>query len=270
MKMYNNEVTYADKWDTPENKAAAEILDKKYFDRSICSPSCPVAWAPEVLELLETLDKELGIQYNEQTIRAYRVEGNLWEWFITSPLSNMWHAFHYRFLKAHEEDSRYYKKNIAGVSSMKRLKEVLSAGLDRIKYGIKATRVTYINKHLNKYLKPKLTLSQIKEKYGDLVLYFNCPPAFEDYVENLVRKTKIKLAVKGCFYPVESFWDAGTSYNVGNEWRPDVMSVKESIDSKGVKHITITETKYRAIMQELGINLEEVRAKAEAKAAEKK
>jgi hypothetical protein len=32
--MYNNEVTYAPHWNTPENKAALEKLESKYFDKS--------------------------------------------------------------------------------------------------------------------------------------------------------------------------------------------------------------------------------------------
>jgi len=83
--MYNNEVTYNKKWETPENKAALKKLYDKFFDRSYAAPSCPIAWAPEVLELLELLDKELGIERNTSTIGAYYVQGTPLEWFIIGP-----------------------------------------------------------------------------------------------------------------------------------------------------------------------------------------
>ena len=78
--MYNNEVTYNDKWDTVENREALKRLEDKYFSKSECGPSCPVSWAPEVLEMMDKPQKELGFCRNESTMGGYYVQGNHIKW----------------------------------------------------------------------------------------------------------------------------------------------------------------------------------------------
>jgi len=192
MSMCNNDVTYHDKWDTMDNNAALKKLDQKYFDRSICSPSCPVSWAPEVLELLERLDQEFGIARNTETIRAYRITSSMTELFFKKPIKNA-----YWCLKT---KTSYKGKQYSLKERIERAYEELKRTLD---YARKAFLVVHINSHINKILKPKITLSQVKEKYGYLTLYIDCPPEYKEYVNNLIYETTLKLAKKGAYYPLK-------------------------------------------------------------------
>lgn len=192
MSMCNNDVTYADKWDTVTNNAALKKLDNKFFDRSICSPHCPVGWAPEVLELLERLDKEFGIARNCSTIRAYSVDLPLYKYFFVTTYKNA----KYNLLQ---------KENFKGVkfSLKQRVLKAKASLIKDIKYALKVFNVRYTNPILNKILKPKITLSQVKEKFGYLTLYINCEPEYKEYIDNLIYETTIKLATKGAYYPLE-------------------------------------------------------------------
>ena len=255
--MFNNEVTYADKWNTPENIAAYEILEKKYFDNSICSPSCPVAWAPEILELMNLFDSELGIKRNTSTMRAWTIKGNALQWFVIDPWKNAYKSIVNNFLKPPLRWSEPLTIN-------EKLQGVAKAFVSSYSYGIKAIKIQTINPYLNKLDKPKLELSQLKEKYGQLVIYFNSPSAFEDWVNNEIRKTELKLAIKGVYYPIESFWDASSCYNVGNDFEPDIITSEVKTKDYGDKknYIEITKTTYRKSMKELGLDLKDIEIKA--------
>ena len=270
MSHYNNDVTYNDKWETPENKAALEKLEQKYFDNSYCSPSCPTAWAVEVLALMELLDKELGIERNEQTLRAYYPQGTMVDWFVINPWRGLFRAIRSNFFeKAQVRDRKSEKHEYRSKTLAERIASIWSTYTHPYKYGIKVLTVTKLNPILNKINKPKLRLSQLKEKYGSLTIYFEAPEAFEEWVSQEIRKTELKLAIKGAYYPVESFWDSGTGYWVGNEYNPDTITATPGVDYKGKPEIKVSKTNYRKLMKELGINLEEVKLKAEARAAEK-
>lgn len=251
--MYNNEVTYHKKWETPENQAILEKLDRKYFDKSICYPSCPPAWAPEILELLNLFDKELGIAYNTSTLRSYYPQGNWISWFITSPAKNFWYSLKNVF--KYEEHS---KKTI-----IDKVVNILPSTFRSYGYGYRCIRVKYINPILNNIFKPKFQLDQIKEKYGHLTIYYTCPPAFEEWVDREIRKVELKLALKGAYYPIESFWDSASSRNVNNEYHPDTVEVEKGINSyDGKPYTSVTKTMYRGLMKELGLNLQDVEMKA--------
>lgn len=261
---YNNSVTYDEKWETEENKAAYEKLDKKYFDRSYASPSCPTAWAPEVLELLETLDKELGIERNTRTLRAYYPQGSFGDWFFKSPIKDAFSTFKRHFFEPKPE---WQKKNY---SLFEKLEKVAGAFTHPIGYGFRCIKILHINPILNRIFKPKLALSQLKEKYGRLTIYFNAPEAFEDWVNNEIRKTTVKLAMKGAYYPIESLWDASVEYNVGTEYEPDVVDVERGISSYDNKPYTkVRKTVYRKAMKDVGLNLQDIEMKAMLAASKK-
>lgn len=263
--MYNNEITYAKEWDTPENRKALEELDRKYFSSSECSPDCPVSWAPEVLELMNKLQNELGFARNTSTMRGYYIQGNPKDWFIVDPWSNLFSAFKSNFI-GKPLDTIYTEKGRDKVVRPfhKRIIKLYEAFTHSIKYGFRAIKIKYINAILNKIDKPKIRLGQLKEKYGELTCYFHTSDAYEEYVDNEVRKTELKLAKKGAYYPIESFWDAGASYSVGTEYRPDIITTKVD-ESDGT--IDVTETKYRAAMKELGFDLKQIKEKAELRKA---
>lgn len=266
--MFNNEMTYNEKWNTPENRAALSKLERKYFDRSECAPSCPVAWAPEVLEMMETLEKELGFQYNEKTIRGYYIRGNLNSWFLFEPWTSFKSAWIANILHSPADwdaprgkDGKRPRRSL-----VKRLLTVAFSPFTPMKYGFKAITVGYINKIRNAIYKPKIRISQIKEKYGELRCYFSTSEAFEVYVDREIRKCEIKLSLKGCYYPIENYWNARTEYAVGTEHRPDLITSSEP-RSDGI--VYIKETTYRGIMKELGLDLKEIEEKYILKQASK-
>jgi hypothetical protein len=194
MSMCNNDVTYHEKWDTLENNAALKKLDEKFFDRSICSPHCPPAWAPEVLEMLEHIDQKFGIKRNTSTIRAYRISNTMFELFVKATYNNVTYAL---FKEQDRKGNKYSLKE-----RLSRAKEELFRTLT---YARKAFMVKHVNGIINRALKPQVELSQIKEKYGYLTLYFHCENAeYKEYINKLVKETTIKLATKGAYYPLET------------------------------------------------------------------
>jgi hypothetical protein len=247
---FNNDVTYADKWDTEENLKALSKVKKKYYHRSVCYPSCPAAWAPEVLEMLEYLDKEFGLAYNTETIMAYRAESK-WYWhFTTKPFANAFNSIRSNFLRFRfrdEEDRKYYRSR----PMKQRFSRVVDAYLRSYTYGRNVFRVQVVAPIVNRIRKPKIHLRQLKEKYGRLELYFSAPDYLEQHVEYIFAKAKIKIALKGAYYPVESLYNGGWSYNVGNEYRVDDVEIKVNAD--GTKQRT--DYVYRQAMKDLGIDL---------------
>jgi hypothetical protein len=251
--MYNNEVTYDKKWETQDNKKAYKKLDKKFFDRSICYPSCPEAWAPEVLELLNLFDKELGVARNESTIRSYYIQGNPLQWFVTDPFKNLYKSLISLFL----EPLPSYRKQPYTVAE--KLQKIVSSFTHSIAYGFRASKVLYVNPILNKIFRPKFRLDQVKEKYGQLNIYYSVPEAFEEWVENEINKTIVKLAIKGAYYPLETLY----GYRVGNyvetEYNPDTIEVERKIGSDGQENVLVYKTTMRKIMKDMGVNMEDVK-----------
>ncbi len=256
---YNNKVTYDEKWKTAENQAALNELRKRYFHRSMCAPDCPLAWAPEVLELLNTINKELGIQFNESSMGGYHISPITPSYIFLTPLKNAFTAFKIRFIQIHDPDSHQFKK-FKDMSNFALLQEVVESALHPIKYSLNAMRIKYINPYLNKILKPKVHLSQIKEKYGELTIYFSCPDAYEKYIEDLIRKTEIKLSIKGAYWPLESLYDCGVGYCVGTDYHPDTIETR--IDDSGTVHVK--KTTYRNLMKELEVDINDLKLKVEA------
>jgi len=265
--MCNNEVTYHEMWNTPENRAALAILELKYFNKSNASPSCPVGWAPEVLELMDKLQSELGFMHNESTMRGYYIKGNLSDWFLKSPWSGMFYAFKKNVFgkpqdRVRSGDTWEYKRR----PIHKRIAAIIDAFTHPMRYGFRALTIRYVNPRLNRFQKNRISLGQLKEKYGHLTCYFHTEPAFEEYVEQEVRKCEIKLALKGCYYPIESFWDSSCGYSVGTEYRPDTITTK--VDPKDGT-IDVERTTYRQAMKDLGLDLKEIQHKAELAKAQK-
>lgn len=191
--MCNNDVTYHEKWDTMENNAALKKLDEKFFDRSVCSPHCPVGWAPEVLEMLEHIDQKFGIKRNTSTIRAYRITNTMFELFVKAPYNGVMYALRTKENRKNEPYTLTDRVNRAKAELFRTLT-----------YARKAFMVKYVNGLINTVLRPKVELSQIKEKYGYLTLYFHVDnDEYKEYINKLQREVVIKLATKGVYYPLE-------------------------------------------------------------------
>lgn len=255
--MYNNEVTYAKEFDTEENKRAYKELEAKYFDRSYCAPSCPIGWAPEVLDLLERIDKELGIERNTSTIRGYYVEGTPFEWFLKEPITNFFSSLK-EMITGDESVRNYYPTFRSKV--LRLVKDTTMP----ILYGNKAIRVKYINNLINNLKKPKFRLDQVKEKYGELNIHYACPDHFKDWVDKEIRKTIIKLSQKGCYYPLESLYNYATIEYVSDtdSVDRDIVEVIEYTNYKNEPAKKIRKTTYRSLMSEMGINMKDIAIKA--------
>jgi hypothetical protein len=253
--MYNNHITYDKKWETELNIAAFKKLQSKYFSRSFCYPSCPLAWAPEVLELLETLDKEFGLRYNDSTIMAYHVKldpiGNL----LIGPIRNGFSEFYSCFVEKVDPDSEWSiaKRN---KSKTERLIRVWNSANNTIKYELKGYIIKFINPILNKVLRPKVSLDQIKEKYGTLRLYYSGPEYAEEFINKLILKTEIKLSLKGAYLPIEVLWGSKRSWTCGTEHHPDIYITKKTKNG-----ISVEKTIYREAMKDLGIILSDIEEK---------
>lgn len=256
---YNNDVTYDNKWETPENLKALKQVERKYFHKSVCYPSCPTAWAPEVLEMLDYLDSEFGLRWNEQTIMAYYPRGSWYYLLSVKPFVNLLSSIHnnfFRFKFNNDWDREYYKNK----TLKKKLSNIFSSFFHSYAYGRNVFRVQVIAPIVNRIRKPKITLTQLKEKYGRLELYFSAPDYLEEHVEYVLAKAKVKIALKGAYYPVETLYNSGWSYDVANEWRVDDVEIKVGPD--GTK--TRTDYSYRKAMKDLGIDLKDMAQKATA------
>jgi len=271
MSICNNDVTYAAQWDTPENRKALATLEKKFFNRSECRPDCPVAWAPEVLELMETLERELGFAHNEKTMRGYYIQGTPKDWFITRPWSGLLSSFKSNvFSKPTDwEAPRQADGSRPKRTLLKRIKAIPMGFFEPIGYGIRALVIKYVNPLRNKYEKKRITLGQLKEKYGSLTCYFHAPAAFSEFIEQEKAKCMIKLSLKGAYYPIENLYNYSTEWHCGTEYHPDNYEVKHGTMSNGEPYTSVKMTTMRKYMKDMGINLQELQDKIDMKAASK-
>lgn len=67
--MYHNEITYADKWKTEENRQALEKLRMNFLEQTPCMSDCPLSWAVEVLALLEKIKDKLGADLSLEQVK---------------------------------------------------------------------------------------------------------------------------------------------------------------------------------------------------------
>jgi hypothetical protein len=196
--MYNNEITYNQKWTTRTNKKALNRLTKKYLDDTECFSHCPFGWAPEVLELIELLDAKFGIAKNELTYRGFSIRKDILRSIFIDPLVSASESFKLMFFTNNSLGSR-------AVGVFAKIVFVVNSYIKSLRYGLKYLKVLKINPIINRINKPKLQLHQVKEKFGRLIVYFDIEdPKSSEFIEREIAKTEIKLALKGCYYPIES------------------------------------------------------------------
>lgn len=260
--MYNNEITYDERWNTSENRKYMRKLETKYLHRSVCSPSCPVGWAKDVYDLLEHLNSEFGIAYNETSIDGFMVRGNPLKDIFIRPITGFMSSVYSSFIKPHfskDYVSTYYGK----MSLSSRIGVALRAFYFPIEYGVRSIMRMTIYPALNKIRRPKIVLSQVKEKYGELNVYYSAPDYLNDYIDLKIRETEIKLAMKGCYYPVESFYYASTSWYCGTEVHPTEYLTKVVTHSDGSSNTNVEVYTYRQAMANLGLKLNDIKTLAD-------
>lgn len=262
--MYNNETTYDKKWVTAENEAAMDELESKFFPRSYCGPSCPVAWAPEVLALLNDLDSKFGIARNTESMGGYRIQGNPWLWFCINPWRGFMIELRRQFVAKKTTKPNMRLRRFDTLNGYQRVGEVIKAGIHPIKYGFRALKTRHINPIINYILRPKITLSQIKEKYGGLTLYYNAEFPYDKYVEHEIKRTVVKLAVKGVYYPLTTLWDMKSQFTVGDEYKADTIEATPGISFDGKPTIRVKKTIYRDMIKAAGVDVYELERQAAA------
>lgn len=254
--MYGSNFYHHD-WKTKENEKAYDKLESLFFERSHSYPGCPIGWAPEVLELLQRIDKELGIERNTVTINSYHVRNTPFDWFIKDPFLSAYNRFTYIFFTPKNEYEQKY--GLRKFSLLKKLAQIVSSFMYPITYGIKAMKVLYINPILNKINRPRFRLDQVKEKFGTLTIYYTAPAAFEQWIDDEIKKTEIKLSLKGAYAPLETLYGRTTTQYVDCEYNPDYYEVEKSVSSyTGKPYIKVTRTTMRRLMKEMDIDLNEV------------
>lgn len=198
--MFNNEVTYAEAWKLPENIAASEILNKKFLNRTNCSSDCPIAWASEVLAMLEDFDQKFGIRYNESSMGGYRIQGHIFHMILVSPWKGFLSSFrHNMFGKPIYRDYSGLKVVKTPRSFKNRLKDIVDNTVDPLSYAMRAITVRHINPILNRLENRQLDISQIKEKYGSLRVYHNASGWMGEYIKAEIEVVEKKLIDKGCY-----------------------------------------------------------------------
>lgn len=214
--MYNNEVTYDKKWDTFMNKKYQKQAMELVQDRSYCCCDVPLAWAKEVNELLQEINNKYGIQYNTISYRGYTYTRNLVELLIKAPFKAL---FYYHTVKDWEI-SYAERKGKPTPKGGYRVKKNIEGFVHSIKYAFNVIKRNTVAYFYNKFRKPQVGISQVKEKYGELRVYFSAPGALDDVIEDMIRRTEIKLSKKGAYYPLESMVKWNTS------WTEDGKEIK--------------------------------------------
>ena len=243
--MFNNEATYHEKWQTDANKIALKKMEK-YLSRSECSSDCPLSWAPEVLELLTELDKELGIARTDSTSNGFLITGNPVTWFVTDPVRAFFYTVHLTL-----KDGLYFKNK----SSLNKVIYCFNVYARNFLSGFYKVKVRCVNPILNKVLRPKIRLTQVKEKFGSIRLYYYAPPQYVEYIDSKIRDLEIKLAMKGAYYSIEKLWNSSTTSFVDPELDPDIIQIREDKDYRGKRSVRVKKSLYRKKIKDAGIDV---------------
>jgi len=249
--MYNNEITYHKKWSTPENISYRDKLTN-IINRSDCCSDVPLAWAKEVHELMIEIDREYGIAYSTMTNGGYRYRGSMLKMLFVLPFTNL-------FQKPPEYIADLLPKNIVSVVWRK-----IKGFKDSIRYGVASCYKQLYARTYNKIRKPRVSLGQVKEKFGDLTIYFNCDNDYIDsHVDDLIRKAKIKIAAKGASCPIENLYYCHTSwYDSEHTWETKRSSYKDN-NGKMVNYTNTVQYSYRKILKEMGYDIKDLKIKAD-------
>lgn len=244
--MFNNEVTYSDRWKTKENITYVEKCGKLLKNKTTCGCSVPASWAKEVYELLEYLDKEFGIAYN-MPYEAPQDPIKLLAYLFLAPLSGL-------FKKGRWE--REHKHFFALVSYR------IRACIRDIKFRWQRFYFTVKKNIVNSITKPKIRIDQVKEKYGELRIYYGSVDYLDEYIDEKIREVEIKLALKGAYFPVENLYDSGTSFQNDDE----VYSVTDKAytrqDGTLYEYEEVSIKTYRKTMRKMGLNIDEIKQKS--------
>lgn len=204
--MYNNEVTYDEKWNTKENKNYQKKLMDFLRPRSRCCSHVPVSWSKEVYEFIMSLHDRYGIGYTTDTYNGYFVENNLYILFIKKPLQSLFYTTP-EWLRSRNKKP-WYKKVLRNIRMF----------FESYQYGFKVFFRHIFARIEQKFYNRQIVLDQFKEKFGSIRFYYNAPEHIENIIEKELIELEIKLSRKGAYYSLEELakWSR-TVYNEDND-----------------------------------------------------
>lgn len=195
LTLYNNEITYHNKWNTVWNEMARDHLEERYLKHTECSSHIPVAWAEEVLDLLNKIEDQWGIKAND----SIYIEG--WGYYsLRNYVSSLAISTGLKKLPF-----RWYGDNVTNKDRKRQRKQRFPgwpwrAIQNEVEHRIKCYKAT----RYNKKRKPQVTISQVKEKFGHFNLYYDAPKEIKVEIDKLIDETIKKLSDKGAYYTIES------------------------------------------------------------------
>jgi len=232
--MYNNEVTYAKCWD---NKRARKFQKKlrKFLKRTDCMSDCPLAWSEEMYNFIVDIDKRFGIARTTNTFHGFYFQGSDFGNIFVEPLKRLFGKYQ---PPKQEWALKYEPKTKLGflIKRIKNAKHVFS-------YGVRTCFYKYYRRLMDYIFKPQVHISQIKEKYGTLRVYFNAnDSAIDKYIEQKINEMEFRIAQKGAYFPLADMmgWFSTSYTDHGHEVKPN--------SSGGYG---ITKYKYRIIARDL-------------------
>jgi hypothetical protein len=231
-----NENIYSDKWITPESlKAYREA--SKYLDRSSCMSHIPYAWASEILDLMVYIDTNFGIARETHTDELMIKTSDV----LDCILSILFYPVKEIFVNFTNE----IKSPNSNRSSLLKMRLIYRNYVYSIGYGLRRSRLTLVNPFINWFLKPKVNLLQVKEKFGTLRVYFSCTVPIDDCIEMAIKETEVKLSVKGAYLEPKELWEQKTI-------RYNSYSSVEAVENGEV--YKCTEQAYRKTLIRFGFN----------------
>jgi len=183
-----NERIYNDKWKTEENKKISKKLNNLLEVKVPLHCQVPLSWAKEISDLIKLWEGQHGIVYTQEIyFNSYRVD------FDLKSLKTLYYDLKNFFF------NRKQPSKLTGNDWQKHA----------FKRSLKAPLVIIYRKIVGRFLnfknKPTLYISQIKEKWGLLTVYYtvvNCtnPKYIEDMIEYDIKRVSEELIKKGVYY----------------------------------------------------------------------
>lgn len=210
---YNNDVTYADKWDTAKNRNYQKMA-MAIAVKSDCGSSIPLSWAREVYFFLRHLEQKYGIKYATDTHRGYYYP-TFWQLFklmFWSPIVTLPYTLKrlYRdiFCKPKSYQLQY------SPTRMDRVRDTLFGhARGGYFYGYMVLYSVIYARYYNFMHKPKVALHQFKEKFGYVTVYYSAPDDIRKEVDKYIKNLERSLWLKGAYYDMSKKNDKGKASN---------------------------------------------------------
>ena len=176
-----NDRIYHKKWETPELIKIKKRLTRKLEIMVPLNCSIPLSWAEEIEDLLDLWENQHGIAYTKQPY---------------------WNSYNYTYkeilLRFWQELKRYIKNPKSEFSDRK-------LWLYRAFRPVVGKPIRYLfGKFWEAYRKPTLHITQIKEKWGTLRVYYDLSPrshhSEKSMIEYDIKNIGEKLTKKGVYF----------------------------------------------------------------------